>query len=219
MLLRHYRSAFKELTNDWASTSYHLKNVGRAFLRHPRQYLDLLYRRVIADRKLPMILGLSHHSTFPLCIQSEHAPSFSSRVYLGRHLDSLGMPRLIAEPCYSGVDRHTIRTTVDLIAHACRELPALRFLPAYTNQDDFIDAQFSKFDSSAHQIGTTRMGTSRDNGVVDRDSKVFGLDNLFISGPSVFASSGHANPVFMTVVLSVRLAEFLAFKARQTFGA
>jgi choline dehydrogenase-like flavoprotein len=215
VLLRNASSARKELTKDWSSTVYHLKNVGKAFFRRPEQYIDLLYRRVIAQRKMPMILGRSNHLIFPLCIQSEQAPSFSSRVYLGRNLDSLGMPRLIVEPRYSDVDRNTIRTTVDLIAHACREFPGLRFQPSYENQDDFIDAQFSRFNSGAHQIGTTRMGTSPDNGVVDSNSKVFGLDNLFISGPSVFASSSHANPVFMTVALSVRLAEILTFRARQ----
>ena len=46
-------------------------------------------------------------------------------------------------------------------------------------------------------------------GVVDRNQRVFGIANLYIGGSSVFATSGHVNPTFTIVQMSLRLADHL----------
>jgi choline dehydrogenase-like flavoprotein len=56
-------------------------------------------------------------------------------------------------------------------------------------------------------MGTTRMHVNPKLGVVDADSKIHGLTNLFIAGPSVFPTAGYANPILTTVALAVRLAD------------
>ncbi|MAV92465.1 MAG: hypothetical protein CL676_13685 [Bdellovibrionaceae bacterium] len=56
-----------------------------------------------------------------------------------------------------------------------------------------------------HHMGTTRMHQSPEEGVVDSNCKVFGLDNLYISGSSVFPTSGFANPTLTIVALALRL--------------
>jgi choline dehydrogenase-like flavoprotein len=38
---------------------------------------------------------------------------------------------------------------------------------------------------------------------------VHSVDNLYIAGSSVFATSGHANPTFTLVALALRLADTL----------
>ena len=60
-----------------------------------------------------------------------------------------------------------------------------------------------------HHIGTTRMADHPSKGVVDADCKVFGLDNLFIAGSSVFTTSGCANPTLTIVALALRLANHI----------
>jgi choline dehydrogenase-like flavoprotein len=60
-----------------------------------------------------------------------------------------------------------------------------------------------------HHIGTTRMADDPRNGVVDRNCRVHGVDNLFVAGASVFATSGHANHTLTIVALALRLAEHL----------
>ena len=40
-------------------------------------------------------------------------------------------------------------------------------------------------------MGGTRMGTNYNNSVVDKNLKVHSTKNLFITGSSVFATSGH----------------------------
>ena len=43
----------------------------------------------------------------------------------------------------------------------------------------------------------------------DKNCKVFGTNNLFIAGSSVFPTSGHANPTFTIVALSLKLSKLL----------
>lgn len=64
----------------------------------------------------------------------------------------------------------------------------------------------------SHFIGGTRIGESPINSVVDKNLKVHHLDNLYISGPSVFPSFGYANPFLTIAALSLRLADHLLEK-------
>lgn len=61
----------------------------------------------------------------------------------------------------------------------------------------------------SHLIGTTRMSAKDSGGVVDRNLKVFGTDNLYVAGSSVFPSSGAANPTLTLSALSLRLADHI----------
>jgi len=58
-------------------------------------------------------------------------------------------------------------------------------------------------------MGTTRMHTNPKRGVVDETCRVHGISNLFIAGPSVFPTSGYANPVLTTVALAIRLGDHI----------
>jgi choline dehydrogenase-like flavoprotein len=60
-----------------------------------------------------------------------------------------------------------------------------------------------------HHLGTTRMHRDPTQGVVDANSKVHGVDNLFVTGGSVFTTGGFANPTLTVVALALRLAAHL----------
>ena len=71
-----------------------------------------------------------------------------------------------------------------------------------------------------HQIGTTRMGLTAEDSVVDASCRVHGVDNLYVSSSSVFPSSSQANPTFAAVALALRLAAHLAGETqRSSLGA
>ena len=55
-------------------------------------------------------------------------------------------------------------------------------------------------------MGGTRIGTNPDDSVVDNDLKVHDINNLFVSGSSIFKHSGYKNPTFSIVQFSLRLA-------------
>ena len=58
-------------------------------------------------------------------------------------------------------------------------------------------------------IGTTRMAATPEDGVVDGDCRVHGVQNLFVAGSSVFPTAGNANPTLTIVALALRLADHL----------
>lgn len=58
-----------------------------------------------------------------------------------------------------------------------------------------------------HHMGGTRMGIDLNDSVVDTDLKVHEIDNLYISGSSIFRTSTYKNPTFQIVQFSLRLAD------------
>ena len=56
------------------------------------------------------------------------------------------------------------------------------------------------------------MGTDPKQSVVDRNLRIFGSQNIYVAGSSVFPSGGHANPTITIIQLSLRLAEHLNSK-------
>ena len=63
--------------------------------------------------------------------------------------------------------------------------------------------------SGNHQMGGTRIGTDQIDSVVDKNLKIHGINNLFVTGSSVFRTSGHCHPTFTIVQLSLRLADYI----------
>lgn len=61
-----------------------------------------------------------------------------------------------------------------------------------------------------HLVGGTRMGFSPEDGVVDKNLKVFGTDNLYIAGAATFRTTSSANTTFVALAFSTRLADHIA---------
>ena len=70
----------------------------------------------------------------------------------------------------------------------------------------------SNTETGKHPSGTTRMHDNSKLGVVDKNCRVHGLDNLYVAGSSVFPTTGYANPTLTIVALAVRLARHLQRK-------
>jgi choline dehydrogenase-like flavoprotein len=51
--------------------------------------------------------------------------------------------------------------------------------------------------------------TAPEDGVVDQNLKVHGVDNLYVAGSSVFPTAGIPNPTMTIITLSIRLAEHI----------
>jgi choline dehydrogenase-like flavoprotein len=62
----------------------------------------------------------------------------------------------------------------------------------------------------AHLVGGARMAARPEEGVVDANQKVFGVENLFLSDGSVLPTQGSANPALTIMALAARLADHLA---------
>ncbi|MBV8867689.1 MAG: GMC family oxidoreductase [Acidobacteriaceae bacterium] len=77
-------------------------------------------------------------------------------------------------------------------------------------QADELTTWVQTVSSSAHHLGTTRMGKTPCEGVVDQNLKAFGLDNLFVCDGSVFPTAGSVNPSFTIIALAYKLVHYLA---------
>lgn len=137
----------------------------------------------------------------------EQAPNPESRVMLGDEVDALGQRRVCVDWRLTELDWHTYRTAAGLfgaeLANSCGGKFQLE--PWLQEGSDAVP----QLRGTAHHLGTTRMSDDPNLGVVDRQCRVHGVDNLYVVGSSVFPTGGWAFPTFTIVALSMRLAEHL----------
>lgn len=67
---------------------------------------------------------------------------------------------------------------------------------------------------STHNLGTCRMSTSAQDGVVDKWGQAHDVPNLFVSDGSVFTTGAAANPTLTIVALAIRQAEHIGERVR-----
>lgn len=142
----------------------------------------------------------------------EQEPNPDSRITLGEEYDALGMRKVSVDWRLTDLDRRTYRTAAALfggeLARACNG----RFqTEAWLEDNTGVPQVFG----TSHHMGTTRMADNPREGVVDRNCKVHGLDNLHIAGSSVFPTGSWAFPTFTIIALSLRLAEQLRTRLEQ----
>lgn len=138
---------------------------------------------------------------------SEQAPDPENRVMLSEKTDALGQP--IARVIWRSGDqaRRTMLRMGELMNDSFSEagLP-VPTAASWLSENRPSDAPLI---DSGHTMGTTRMSETPEEGVVDPNCKVHGIDRLFVAGGSVMPTTGHANPTLMMTALAIRLADHL----------
>lgn len=144
-------------------------------------------------------------------IRNEQAPNPDSRVTLGKRRDALGFPCAHLHWAMTEKDKRTMRVMAQTFG---RELERLKL--GTLHMDPWLSSDALTWPSDMvgghHHMGTTRMSQSAESGIVDRDCKAHGLDNLYIAGSSVFPTSGYVNPTSTILALAMRLADHLQAK-------
>lgn len=135
----------------------------------------------------------------------EQAPNPASRVMLSDDTDALGQRKVRIDWQLTSLDHHTYRTAATFFGEELARACDGRFEP----EAWVVDGTSPRVHGTAHHLGTTRMSDDPTTGVVDRQCRVHGMDNLHIAGSSVFPTGGWAFPTFTIVALSLRLAEHL----------
>jgi len=177
------------------------------------QLAAVAYTRFFQKRRLPMVLPPKKSSYFPLFFQTEHTPHHDSRVILDEtSKDDFGMPRLDVRIKFSEIDHRTVKIFVEQFQKRIEESKIGTFHLSEQDRDLLDNPEKHAFNSNSHNIGTTRMSNDPEHGVVDADCKVFGVDNLYVAGSSVFPTSSHANPTLMIIAFALRLANHLKTK-------
>jgi choline dehydrogenase-like flavoprotein len=185
----------------------HAKNLIRQPGPTAKFILNFGTRRFLARRRrVPGFFVYNPSNTYPLQYHGEHLPNPQSRVTLSQARDELGMPRLnidvrFSEQDVSGVVRAHQHWDEYLRRHGRGRIEYLA--------DDVAGAVEESLGAGFHQVGTTRMSASPEDGVLTPDLGVHGFNDLFVASSSALVTSGQANSTFMIVVLALRLADRL----------
>lgn len=136
----------------------------------------------------------------------EQLPNLESRLFLTNERDELDMPIVCLDWKFREEDKIGLKKFVDNM----KILFSINNIGKLIYDESIFEMHFVK--DSSHQMGTTRMAADEKNGAVDMNCKVFGIDNLYISGCSVFPVGGIANPTMTIIALARRLALHLKNK-------
>ena len=136
-------------------------------------------------------------SLLSLGVSPEVEPRAENRVLLSREfVDPLGLPMPDLHFSHSERDKKSF-VRVKAIGDQLRRQLGAEGSSGYRSR------------IHSHPAGTCRMGFDAGTGVVDKNLKVFGLDNLYVSGAAVFPVSGTSNPTDTVVALTLRLGDHL----------
>ena len=133
----------------------------------------------------------------------EQEPSFENRIVLNGKKDKYGIPKVKLFYKRSTLPLKTSKIFLEEFANYCvaNDLGRIAIEGGIFNLE-----KFELVGDVGHHMGGTRMGTNKNDSVVDSDLKVHGINNLYINGSSNFYTGGYTNPTFTIIQLALRLA-------------
>lgn len=136
----------------------------------------------------------------------EQMPASENRVVLSDEVDMLGMPRTELYWRLLPGDYHTPRVIMRRFAEMMlrHNLGRVRLFDWIRDERMRPDPLWAK-----HHIGTTRMGRTERDGVVDPNGLLFGTKNFYVMGASLFPTSGYENPTVPVIMLALRMSDYL----------
>ena len=147
----------------------------------------------------------------------EQTPDAGNRVTLSmENLDGLGLPRPKIAYDLSPYTRRGIVAAHQFKEMLFKHMHATDFTRVADNDPSGFDEQINgrtvrlNFTGAGHIMGTFRMGTTRDNSVVDLNQRSHDHDNLYLVGSGTFPTGGTANPTLTIAALALRTADLIA---------
>ncbi len=147
---------------------------------------------------------------FSVRVVAGQTPNRESRLSLVDDVDANGVPRVRLDWRVESEDFDLLMQSAERFGQHVAAAGLGRFRKT-VHRAPAIDESLA---AGMHHMGTTRMADRSGQGVVDGDCRVFGSDDLYVLGSSVFPAYGYANPTLTIVALSVRAAEHIAGRLR-----
>lgn len=144
-----------------------------------------------------------------LQVQAEHAPVRESRISIDpTSRDLYGLPKVILNWQLGGDELDSIRS----FALQIRDALAQHGIGKLNIDEDLLAGKAEFLDRLGdiyHQAGGTNMAYSPEIGVIDRNLRVFGTENLYVAGAGTFPTTSNANTTFTAVAFTTRLVDHL----------
>ena len=143
---------------------------------------------------------------FKVGINQEQEPEIHNKITLANNLDPYGVPLVninwkMSDRMKRAARESLVELGTFLVQNNMGRISIEDHIFSYKN--------FKTKLNLGHQIGGTCAGNNELNSVVDENLKVHSIDNLFVTGSSVFTTGGHGNPTYTIVLLSLKLADHL----------
>ena len=190
------------LSNSTDNLGEHIWNITRDF----GNVVDAVYKRMRNTSTGPGdfgdLVGMDVRAIL------EQAPNPDSRVVLAEEKDALGMRRIQLDWQLTSLEKRSLRRGLEILGMEIGRLGIGRLkttVDVTENSNVWPDITGVGF----HHIGTTRMSKEPEDGVVDRNCRVHGTENLYVAGSSVFVTAGTNTPTYSIVAFALRLAEHL----------
>ncbi|MHC8320949.1 FAD-dependent oxidoreductase [Pseudomonas sp. GB2N2] len=194
--------------NVSASLVVQVRSYGR--MAAIKSFVETLVCDMGVEKKIEFITQFDCPGDGVIGTMIEQFPNADSRVSLLDERDALGMRKTTVHWELKTADRDTVKV-IGLEMAKCFADTGLGFVRL---EECVYDVSVPlKVNPHAHHMGTTRMASSPDFGVVDENCKVFGIENLYVAGSSVFSTGGASNPTMPLLQLALRLAEHLDNKS------
>lgn len=190
--LQHVRSAMRRLLLP-DDVAWRLSTARARRRRNPRPERSRLW----VARRTPLTLKVQ--------LRTEQASNPESRVTLGEARDPLGRRQIRLDWRLTPLDTRSMRRALAILGEEVHAARLGRWNAALDQRDD--QTWRTPPHGGHHHMGMTRMHPDPRRGVVDADGRVHGTSNLYVAGPSVFPTVGHANPMLTIVALALRLAD------------
>ncbi len=205
ILKTHFRWHWKEYPKDLGK---HLWNVFQGRNR--------LFRAIIEKIRfgVPILVGLGNggwsrsnqnekkYHRLELLALVEQSPRPENRVTLIDEKDALGYPKIQAHYTWADSDIENYKKTITHMGETIEATGLGRCDPPESPVESVKESY-----GLHHMMGTTRMSKNPEDGVVDQNCKVHGVDNLFIASSAVFTTGSFVNPTLTNLALGLRVVD------------
>lgn len=181
----------------------------------PRKSADNMFKNWDdAEEKSKTISQGAITRAFTFQTRMEQAPNPNSRVTLSDKRDAFGVPLANLNWALTALDKRSLRRINQIMAREAGEAGIAR-IKLFDFLVDENDDSFPKSTNGGwHHMGTTRMGSTPKQGVVDIHCQVHGISNLHVAGSGCYVTAGAPNPTLTLVAFALRLSDRLKERMR-----
>lgn len=187
------RSLARKLQGERVSLK--IKNIN--ILRVLKEILTIIYWRVFKNK-----LVLNHSGDIEIIIDIEQRPNEKNTISVSP--DGLTLNWSVSEE-----DRDTVKKTAQAFIDCWSSSPELMQL-ADVELFSETELNSANYYDVYHPTGSLPFGDDSNTSALNKDLRVWGIKNLYVSSTAIFPTGGSANPGLTHLALTERLASHIA---------